>query len=383
MDKFMCPYCYEKHSTNECIYKCSYKMNLGKNPNGTPNMKFCVNNFPKNPDGTIPPSYIKKCLKCSSAKLYRYCPNNRTGKLWEIPDRVLDSNFSVALIGAKASGKSNYIAVLVDEIKRKMSRNFDCSLIDCNQQTRENYQNNYYRPLYENSVTVAATDKGESEPLIYSIDFYNTKGKNYKIKHSVTISLYDTAGENLDTESDMLQNNQYISNATGIILLLDPLQIPAVRERLKNKITLPAQNTDTTDIIKLVINIIKSRKKVKGAIDIPIALAFTKIDLLQKYDVLEEDSCLRNESEHVANGAFVKSDYENTNIEIETLLEMFLVDELGQLLKQFSNYAFFGLSALGENPNASNQLANKPKPIRVLDPLLWILSIEKKIKTIK
>ena len=42
MDKFMCPYCYEKHSINECIYKCSYKMNLGKNPDGTPNMKFCV-----------------------------------------------------------------------------------------------------------------------------------------------------------------------------------------------------------------------------------------------------------------------------------------------------------------------------------------------------
>lgn len=383
MDKFTCPYCYEKHTIKDCIYKCSYRMNLGKNANGTPNLKLCVNDFQKNANGTIPNELIKKCQKCNSAKLYRFCPNNKGGKLWEIPDRVLDSNFSVALIGAKASGKSNYIAVLVNEIKKKMSRSFDCSLIDCNQQTRENYQNNYYRPLYENAVAVAATDKGESEPLIYSIDFYDTKGKSYKIKDSVTISLYDTAGENLDSESDMLQNNQYIANATGIILLLDPLQIPAIREQLKDKITLPPKNTDTTDIIKLVINIIKSRRKIKGCIDIPIAMAFTKTDLLAKYDILPEDSCLREESAHTSNGVFVKSDFENTNIEMQSLLENFLEDELAQLLKQFSNYAFFGLSALGDNPDNSNKLARQPEPIRVLDPLLWLLAMEKKIKTVK
>ena len=143
------------------------------------------------------------------------------------------------------------------------------------------------------------------------------------------------------------------------------------------------KNTDTTDIIKLVINIIKSRRKIKGCIDIPIAMAFTKTDLLSKYDILPEDSCLREESAHTSNGVFVKSDFENTNIEMQSLLENFLEDELAQLLKQFSNYAFFGLSALGDNPDNSNKLARQPEPIRVLDPLLWLLAIEKKIKTVK
>ena len=58
-------------------------------------------------------------------------------------------------------------------------------------------------------------------------------------------------------------------------------------------------------------------------------------------------------------------------------------EDSAQLLKQFSNYAFFGLSALGDNPDNSNKLARQPEPIRVLDPLLWLLAMEKKIKTVK
>jgi hypothetical protein len=53
-----------------------------------------------------------------------------------------------------------------------------------------------------------------------------------------------------------------------------------------------------------------------------------------------------------------------------------------QLLKQFSKHAFFGVSALGENPVGGSQLMGEPQPVRVLDPLLWLLSMKKYIKTI-
>lgn len=375
-DKFICPYCYEKHGKNDCIYMCSYNIAGTK--------KDCKYDFPKNADGTIPPKYIGKCLKCDNAKLSRFCPSKTSkGAMLEIPERACGNTFSVALIGAKQSGKSNYIAVLVNEIKKKMSRNMDCSLIFCNQQTNDIYQNTYYKPLYENSTTVKGTDaNNDSIPLIYSIDFFDTKSKSYKIKNSITMSLYDTAGENLDREDTMLCNNQYIANASGIIVLLDPLQLPAIREKLKGKVELPEKNTDTTDILSRVISIIRDRKKIKGCIDIPIALAFTKMDVLARYDVLPDDSCLRTQSEHISKGAFVQSDFENTNIEITALLENFMVDEIMQMLKEFSKHAFFGVSALGENPKNGVQLEGEPNPTRVLDPLLWLLSINKYIKTI-
>ena len=373
MKKFTCPYCYEKHTDENCFFKCSYNIVGVK--------KECKYDFPKNSDGTIDHKYIKKCLKCDSAKLSRFCPNNKNGRLWEIPDRACNDNFSIALIGAKSSGKTNYIAVLINEIKKKMAKSFDCSLIMINQRTVDNYKTIYYKPLYENSTVVQVTDSGETEPLICAIDFFETKKNKSKVKDSITLSLYDTAGENFDREDTMLCNTQYIANAQGIIVLLDPLQIPSIRDQLQNKITLPPKNTDTPDILSLVINNIRDRKKITGTIDIPVALAFTKIDLLLKYNIIPEDSCLQMESEHVATGAFVKSDFENTNIEMTDLLENMLDDELTQLLKTFSKYSFFGVSALGENPNGAS-LNGQPKPIRVLDPLLWLLSLEKKIKSV-
>lgn len=375
--KFICPYCYEVHDIKDCKYTCSYNI-VGTS-------KKCKYDYPKNPDSTIPIKYIKKCMKCDSAKLSRYCPNKASGKMWEIPERACGNTFSVALIGAKESGKSNYIAVLVNEIKKKMSRSMDCSLIFCNQQTNDDYYNTYYRPLFEQATTVRGTDvNADSAPLIYSIDFFQQKGKSYKIRDSITLSLYDTAGENLEKEDSMLCNNQYISNASGIIILLDPLQIPAVRKQLESKIKLPDQNSDTTDILNRVVSIIKNRKKIKDldSINIPIALAFTKMDVLAKYDIIPDGSTLRLQSEHLARGAFVKSDFENTRIEIEALLENFLADEVMQLLKQFSKHAFFGVSALGENPEGGVKMSGEPNPNRVLDPLLWLLSLNKHIKTI-
>lgn len=378
-NKFICPYCYEKHRIKDCIYKCAYNSSgVLKNRDGS--IKQCKFDFQKNADGTIPIKYIKKCEKCEHAKLIRFCPiKSQNGRMLEIPERACGNTFSIALIGAKESGKSNYIAVMVNEIKKKMSRNMDCSLIFCNQQTNDIYLNTYYNPLYEHATTVKGTDANEdAPPLIYSIDFY----KANKVHNTITMSLYDTAGENLDNENSMLCNNQYISNASGIIILLDPLQLPTIRKKLEGKVELPEQNSDITDILSRVINLIKEQKKIKGNIDIPVALAFTKMDVLSKYDVIPDESCLRMQSEHIAKGSFVKSDFEETNREIIALLENFMADEVEQLLKQFTRYSFFGVSSLGENPVGGVKLSGEPNPIRVLDPLLWLLSINKYIKII-
>lgn len=378
-NKFICPYCYEKHGANECIYRCAYNSSgVLKKSDGS--SKQCKFDFEKNVDGTIPAKYVKKCTKCDNAKLIRFCPTkSQKGKMLEIPERACGNTFSIALIGAKQSGKSNYIAVLVNEIKKKMSRSMDCSLIFCNQQTNDAYLSTYYKPLYENATTVKGTDANDdAPPLIYSIDFY----KANKIRNSITMSLYDTAGENLDNENSMLCNNQYISNASGIIILLDPLQLPTIRKALAGKVELPDQNSDTTDILRRVINLIQDQKKIKGNIDIPVALAFTKIDVLAKYDALPDDNCLRRESGHIANGGFVKSDFEETQKAITDLLSNFMEDEVEQLLKHFTRYSFFGVSSLGENPTGGVKLSGEPNPIRVLDPLLWLLSINKYIKTI-
>lgn len=80
-------------------------------------------------------------------------------------------------------------------------------------------------------------------------------------------------------------------------------------------------------------------------------------------------------------GAFDKIDFEDANNEMQSLVESWLGMELYQTVStQFSNFAFFGLSALGSNPDMDNKIP-KFRPFRVADPFLWILSQEHIIPT--
>ena len=370
MKKFTCPYCYGTHDLMSSGLKCSYNV-PGKSDK-------CVSNVEKDKSGWIPVKDKPRCMKCKSARKTVYC--NVVNK--EIPADFLNGqSFSVALLGAKASGKSNYIGVLINEIRKKMSSSFNCTLsLAASEESREYYDDHYYKPLFKNGRVVDATSQDDIPPLIFPLRFMDSKNRITKV---AALSFYDTAGENLDSTDQMLITNQYISNANGIILLLDPLQVPAIREKLEGKIPLPAQNTDVVEVLSRIVQNIRDVKNIKGTIKTPLALVFTKLDALEQFDVLKEDSCLREESEHLKRGLFVRTDFESVNIEMQDLLENWLDAELVQQMKNFEKYAFFGISSLGGVPNGT-KLANEAiKPKRVLDPLLWLLAEKKYIKTAK
>lgn len=370
MKRFTCPYCYGKHDIQTSGLKCSY------NIPGKPDK--CYTTVSKDPAGWIYDKDKPKCMKCTAARKSVYC--SVVNK--EIPSDFLnEESLSIALLGAKASGKSNYIGVLINEIKRKMTASFNCTLsLTSSEESRQYYNDHYYEPLYKHGSVVDATSQDDVPPLIFPLRFLDKKNH---ITQVAALSFYDTAGENLDSTGDMLVNNRYVPNADGIILLLDPLQISSIREKLQGKITLPAQNTDVVEVLSRIVQNIRDVKNVRGTIKIPLALAFTKIDALEQFDILREDSCLRSESEHLARGMFVETDFENVNIEMQDVLENWLDAELVQQMKNFEKYAFFGVTALGGVPNGTKLSGSKINPRRVLDPLLWLLAENHYIKRVK
>lgn len=370
MKKFTCPYCYGKHDIKSSGLKCSYNV-PGRGDR-------CVSTVAKDKNGWIPDKDKAKCMKCKDARKAVYC--SVVNK--EIPSDFLnEESLSIALLGAKASGKSNYIGVLINEIRKKMTAAFNCNLsLASSEEARQYYYQYYYDPLFKYGSVVEATDTAEIPPLIFPLRFMDKRNHITKV---AALSFYDTAGENLDSTADMLIRNRYIPNADGIILLLDPLQVPSIRQKLQGKIPLPAQNTDVVEVLSRIVQNIRDVKNIRGTIKIPLALAFTKIDALEQYDVLKEDSVLRSESEHLSRGVFVQTDFESINIEMQDVLENWLDAELVQQMKQFEKYAFFGLTALGGVPNGNKLAGNQIKPRRVLDPLLWLLAENKYIQTVK
>jgi len=377
--KFTCPYCYEEHDITNCGLKCSYHT-VGKTYK---KCKFNVIKYPnKYGKDWIPDKNKNKCLKCKEAAKQLFC--NETNK--QIPIEFLSmKNLPVALLGAKASGKSNYIGVLIDEIQKKMSNPFNCALsLTSSRDTKQAYEDLYYRPLYKDGYTVKATDFGEVPPLIFPLRFMDAKNK---IINTAILTFYDTAGENLDDENAIHTFNGYIMNANGIIMLLDPLQILSIREKLKNNgfKDLPAKNTSIYTVLSTVIDVIRSVKNIKEQIPIPLALVVTKIDVLEKYNLLPSVSCLREESEHIKRGVFFKRDCENTNIQVKDLLDNLLDADLFSYIRQFKMYSFFGVTALGQNPtNGGTKIVSENiNPRRVLDPLLWLLAVNRYIRTLR
>jgi len=367
--KFTCPYCYAEHDIKDLGIKCSRKkckLGVRKYTDSYGNIR-------------IPRAQQSTCFNCTEVAQQFYCMERDK----EIPREYFEmKNLPIALLGAKASGKSNYIGVLINEINKKMTGPFNCSLsMTSSQESKQAYDDLYYRPLYESGLTVSATDAGvEVPPLIFPLRFMDKKNR---IVNTAVLTFYDTAGENLNDKNVMYQFNRYITNAHGIILLLDPLQVPNIRDKLTANgfNALPPQNTEIYDVLSVIIDVIRSVTNIKGRIRIPLALVFTKIDVLEQYNILPEGSCLKGESDHIKRGAFVKHDFENTNIEMQGLIDNWLDAHLIGYIKQFELYSFFGVTALGGNPMGTK--IGDIHPRRVLDPLLWLLAGKKYIQTLR
>lgn len=383
-NSFYCPHCFNLIHTYELRYKdpkCQReivrqanfleKMGLTTPPKTVP----CPASNYENNLKTHP----EQCKKCSRIISQRICPQCEGA----LPSAIDDlSDITIAIIGAKGAGKSHFIALLVQRITQ-LFRTFDWSLQALSEGTISNYKTTYYNPLFRDEMVVDSTKKNvEPEPLMYSLKFR----KNNK---RVMVVFFDAAGEHFDDEQAMTTVNRYIYNASGIICLMDPLQLTPVRDEVKaHGINLPDQGSDTGEILDRLNRLLRvgfdSKGKSLGAklIPTPLAIAFSKIDALKTTDpnysgrlLFDSESMVYQDSRY--NGYLDKNELETINNHMISWLEV--ADPQMNLLNQcrdFKKVNFFGFSALGAPPiGNSGKLSCPPRPNRVEDPFLWILAV--------
>ncbi len=358
------PRCFEMFNMDEVEYICT-------NTSREKNCSRAADGKPFRPAGN---SKNPRCDVCGQPLMTKCCP--KCG--FELPMNIgTAKSYPIAIIGAKESGKSNFVAVLINQLKNDIGRAFECSLMACGDKTINRYKSEFYNPLYRHKTCVRGSDAGDVDPLIYSLLFQKKTGGFFRKSvqnDAISLTFFDTAGENLDSLASMRTFNSYLSHTSGIILLLDPLQLPAVRDELEGKIRLPEENTDVTDLLTRTIEVIRTQESLDQTrkINIPIAIAFTKIDAVD--ELLDPSSCLKNDSVHIRRGCFDKNDFNDANEEMQSLVENWMGSELLQMVDlNFSRYGFFGLSALGSNPDVDNKIP-KFRPFRVADPFLWLLA---------
>lgn len=316
------------------------------------------------------------CPVCGKVSHDKICPKCHS----RLPNDIGETeNLLFAIIGAKEVGKSHYLAVLINIITDVLTSSFPFSISAANDETGRRYNLDFRKKLFEDKETITATKSGLTDrnvrsPLIYHLRFYKTLKNGKKIpSRTVTIAFFDTAGEDLNDEDTMSAVNKYIYNSSGIIFLLDPLQLDSVRSALPKGTPMPEKYEEIDSIITRTIRLIRKAKGISAnhKIKIPLAAAFTKIDALKP--ILDRSSSLNYSSRHIEYGKFDIADAENVSSEIEALLTEWTG---GNFVKQisinFENYSYFGLSALGCNPQYSRHV-EKVDSRRVEDPFLWLL----------
>lgn len=394
---YICPYCFDRHPIYHVEFRCSNdfceeKEVDEKKATFEGNRRPREENIVLKPE--LPEGFLQKvrtkmpsemeCHACNEETTVRICPSCHS----ELPSTVSDfESLIFAVIGAKETGKSHYISVLIEELTKHTGDTYNFTLEPLNDNTMKRYREQFYNPIYRNKSAIDATRSARADrdvrlPLLYSLKFYKKNLFNKeKVDKVITLAFFDTAGEDLDEENTMKTVNKYIYNSAGVILLLDPLQLDFVREKLPEDIELPKVNSDSHEILTRMTNLIRNAKQVKQdvQIDIPLAITFSKIDVVQQ--ILDPSSQLRFPSRHEETDAFDLVDFENVQAEIEVLIKEWLHTGVVRSLKSnYKSYGYFGISSLGHNPGADKQLT-EVKPYRVTDPFLWLLAEHKVIKT--
>jgi len=383
----VCPYCFEKFASSEVLYRCSSTSSACPNEKDEAMDKFWGDSRPykrlirpkKGLFGGMPKS--GKCT-CGHVSYKTCCPLCHN----ELPREMAENGgVIISIIGARSSGKTNYITTLINELTHKghaLNIGIYPTVVgrDPKEQTEARYKDDFFNILYKNKRCPEQTDPNSERskiPLIYKL--FSTKVK----KHAYLV-LYDTAGENFEQVENISKKAIFLKNSDGIIMLMDTFCIDDVRDRLSAKLKLGNKETNYDEIIKTIIGYHDDRVSNADKVAFykkPLALTFSKIDAVIVNDEEFMDASLPgfniNANSHYLDG----TGYDLSELDsIDSGMQSGLISwgQKGSIDNinapgHFNNKAkFFGISALGDMPTDQNTVKNI-KPFRVLDPLIWIL----------
>jgi hypothetical protein len=193
-------------------------------------------------------------------------------------------------------------------------------------------------------------------------------------EHSL-LSFFDTAGEDLRSQDTVDTNARYLTSADGIILLLDPMQMPGARGFARQGTRLPSVGggvDNPVDVLGRVTDLLQAEHGGQGRIRKPIAVSFSKLDAF--WHTFPAGTPLRR----VPNDgpAFDGAESLEVDAYLRALLHQWGGAQIDHLLgHHYERHRYFGFSALGDSPTPDNRLSGRGvRPYRVSDPFLWLLS---------
>ena len=244
-NEYICPFCFSSFDLNDIHYQCinqsctrmfvraidegkvcnglAYRSTIEDEEIDVENSTF-LGKDPNGKDAVRTKQHIVRdssgiCNVCRRPVHKRLCPvcHNPIP-----PEAEGGKNRIFVIIGPKGSGMSHYTSVLINQLKNALAQEFNAIVVPASDRTAMKYREYYFKRLYEGGRKLPSNDEHSlREPMIYYIRFPDNN------LLGATLAFFDATDEGIRLES-------FISNASGIICLMDPLQIPYVNERIRN-----------------------------------------------------------------------------------------------------------------------------------------------------
>ena len=314
------------------------------------------------------------CESCLSPTTQRICPHCHM----DLPESISHAKSMIyAIIGPRQAGKSHYMAVLINRIREQKGGHHHLLLEYGDDETEKRFHDDFYAPVFQQHVPIEPTRSAQDDtrvrkPLIFNL-IVEKPGRFGRSRHQINLAFFDSGGEDFDQELVLERYHRYLSRSDGIILVLDPLQLKWVREQIKDKHKLPEVNTATANILTRTAKIIRKGRNISNRrkIPVPFAVVFSKFDAIENENLCDSQMQVFDEPSHGT--GFHLADHLAVQDEMQSLLaEWDSPQIISQMRHHFKTHGFFGLSALGCNPQKSQHIPNVV-PRRVEDPFLWLL----------
>lgn len=383
-----CPYCYHRIDQARLAYQCQGRGTPGvatrcarkqddlrRRMAGVDTPMLPVFELPRSLRGTPRKA---PCPHCRGETGIRACPACHT----PLSATFADSRSPlIGMIGGKGAGKTVFTAVLHHQLRGEIRRRFqaDVQMVGDHQggagSARDWLEDNEQKLFADGSLfeTTAQASDGMRAPVV--LEWRQPRRRlGREVYDTTTLSFYDAAGEDLTSQSGV-NDQTYLGASNGLILLLDPWQLPGARARINVSETVRKEAAPPMQVLKYISDSLRSTHAVKGGrkIPIPIAVVFAKMDAF--FDVLGDHHPLRTAPS--AGPFYDETLGQATHEQVRALLYEYGADDIDAALESnYSTFRYFAVSALGAAPDyaAGTVDAAGVRPFRVDEPLLWLLN---------
>ncbi len=262
----------------------------------------------------------------------------------------------VPVIGGPSTGKTAFLVSLVDELRGPVdSAGQELSFLDPAVEREFESRLQAMRRGEMPSKTVATT------PTAINLMFGPVS------KPHRNLYLYDPAGEAYGAEAELIPH-QFLSYCSGILFLIDPFSIPAVRQKYRvdparaESLKPSVQRPD--DLLDRLLAVLEKHFGLdpSATIHVPVAIVLTKIDAFNLESVVGDAALGPSLTE-------LEREAARNQLVSRRLREWGMIPLVEIIESRFSKKGFFTCSAVGLGRRSGEGFV----PERIASPFLWLM----------